>query len=134
MLWESSGLSPASSWVPQWVLAPTLFLLLLQLAGELFASRSELEHTPPSGADGRRKRAVAAAAWLSLLSLLTWLIGTAPGGALFCCMWLRWHAGERWSLALGTAAGLGIILLVLFSTLFGVGLYAGILWTWPGIP
>ncbi len=130
MLWASFGLSRASSWVPQWVLGITLLLLLLQLVGELLAARSALVQTQPHAVDDRRGRIVAAAAWLSLLTLLTWLIGTAAGGALFCYVWLRWHAGERWPLAVGTAAGLGIVLWVLFSLLFGVGLYAGILWTW----
>ena len=128
MLWTSFSLSPASAWVPQWVLAITLILLLLQLACELVAAGSSLPQAGMQPADGRRGRTVAAVAWLSLLLLLTWLLGTAPGGALFCCAWLRWHAGERWPLALGLAAGLGMVLWLLFSELLGVSLYAGVLW------
>ena len=128
LLWASFSLSRASAWVPQWVLAITLVLLLLQLAGELLASRSAVAQTRMQAANGRRTRTVAAAAWLSVLLLLTWLLGTAPGGALFCCAWLRWHAGEPWPLTLGIAAGLGMVLWLLFSELLGVGLYAGVFW------
>lgn len=130
MLWASFGLSRASAWVPQWVLAITLILLLLQLAHELLAAPNASAQMRMQASDGRHKRAMAALVWLVLLLLLTWLLGTAPGGALFCCAWLRWHAGERWPLAVGTATGLGIALWVLFSVLLGVGLYAGLLWTW----
>lgn len=128
MLWASFGLSRASAWVPQWVLAITLILLLLQLARELLAAPHALLQTGLPATDGRRKRAMAALAWLGVLLLLTWLLGTAPGGALFCCAWLRWHAGEPWPLTLGIAAGLGMVLWLLFSESLGVSLYAGLLW------
>jgi Tripartite tricarboxylate transporter TctB family len=128
MLWTSFGLSRASAWVPQWVLAITLILLLLQLARELLAAPSALAQIRMQAPDGRRKRAVAALIWLSMLLLLTWLLGTAPGGALFCCAWLRWHAGERWPLSLAIAAGLGITLWLLFTFFLGIGLYPGALW------
>jgi len=128
MLWTSFGLSRASAWVPQWVLAITLILLLLQLARELLAAPKSLAQTGMQAADGRHKRAMAALVWLNMLLLLTWLLGTAPGGALFCCAWLRWHAGELWPLTLGIAAGLGMALWLLFSELLGVSLYAGVLW------
>jgi len=128
MLWTSFGLSRASAWVPQWVLATTLIVLLLQLVRQLLAARNALAQTGMHAVDGRRKRAVAAMAWLSVLLLLTWLLGTAPGGALFCCAWLRGHAGEPWPLTLGIAAGLGMVLWLLFSELLGISLYAGLLW------
>jgi hypothetical protein len=128
MLWASFGLSRASAWVPQWVLAITLILLLLQLARELLAALNTSAQTRMQAPDGRRKRAVAALIWLSMLLLLTWLLGTAPGGALFCCAWLRWHASEPWPVSLAIAAGLGIALWLLFTAFLGVGLYPGALW------
>ena len=128
LLWTSFGLSRASAWVPRWVLAITLILLLLQLTRELLAAPHALVQTGIQAADGRRKRAVAALIWLGVLLLLTWLLGTAPGGALFCFAWLRWHAGEPWPVSLAIAAGLGMALWLLFSELLGVSLYAGLLW------
>ena len=128
MLWTSFGLSRASAWVPQWVLAISLILLLLQLARELLAARNALAQTGMHAANGRRRRAVAAAAWLGLLMLLAWMLGIALGGALFCFAWLRGHAGEPWPLTLGIAAGLGMVLWLLFSELLGISLYAGLLW------
>jgi hypothetical protein len=130
MLWTSFDLSRASAWVPQWVLAITLVLLLLQLAGELLAARSAWVQPRLQAANVWRRRAVAAAAWLSLLMLLAWILGIALGGALFCCAWLRGHAGERWVLTLGLAAGLGIALWLLFTAFLGVGLYPGVLWSY----
>ena len=128
LLWASFSLSRASAWVAQWVLAITLVLLLLQLAGELLASRNALAQVQMQAANGRRRRTVAAAAWLGLLMLLAWMLGIALGGALFCFAWLRGHAGERWPLAVAIAAVLGITLWLLFTALLGVGLYPGVLW------
>jgi len=127
MLWTSFGLGHTSAWVPQWVLAITLILLLFQLVRELSAARNASAQTRMPTADGRRKRAVAALVWLGLLLLLTWLFGTAPGGALFCCAWLRWHAGEPWPVSLAIAAALGIALWLLFTVFLSVGLYPGYL-------
>ena len=130
MLWTSFSLSRASAWVAQWVLAITLVLLLLQLAGELLAaSRNTLAQPRMQAANERRRRTAAAAAWLGLLMLLAWMLGIALGGGLFCFAWLRGHAGERWPLAVAIAAGLGITLWLLFTALLGVGLYPGVLWS-----
>lgn len=127
LLWASFGLSRASASVPQWVLAVTLIALLLQLARELLVVPNALAQTGMQEADRRHKRAMAAVVWLAVLLLLTWLLGTAPGGALFCCAWLRWHAGEPWPVSLAIAAGLGIALWLLFTVLLGVVLYPGLL-------
>jgi hypothetical protein len=126
--WTSFDLSRASAWVPRWVLAITLILLLLQLARELLAARSAAALAGKRSADGRHNRAWRAVAWISLLLLFTWLLGSAPGGAVFCCAWLRWHAGESRPVSLALAAGLGIALWLLFTALPGVGLYPGALW------
>jgi len=127
MLWNSFRLSPASAWVPQWVLAITLILLLLQLAREWLASRSAAAKPRMLAANNHHGRAVAAAAWLCLLLLLTWLLGTALGGAVFCYAWLHWHAGERWVISVIIAAIPGMVLWLVFSVLLHVGLYAGVL-------
>jgi hypothetical protein len=128
LLWTSFDLSRASAWVPRWVLAITLILLLLQLARELLAARNGPALAGKRSTNGRRNRAWSAVTWIGLLLLLTWLLGPALGGALFCCAWLRWHAGERWPLSLAIAAGLGITPWLLFTVFLGMGLYAGALW------
>jgi hypothetical protein len=128
LLWTSFDLSRASAWVPRWVLAITLILLLLQLARELLAARNGPAPAGERSADGRRNRAWSAVAWIGLLLMFTWLLGSATGGAVFCCAWLRWHAGESRPVSLALAAGLGIALWLLFNALPGVGLYPGALW------
>jgi len=128
LLWTSFDLSRASAWVPQWVLAITLILLLLQLTRELLAARNGPARTEKRSADGRLHRAWSAAAWIGVLLLFTWLLGSAPGGAVFCCAWLRWHGGESRPMSLALAAGLGITLWLLFTALPGAGLYPGALW------
>lgn len=125
MLWASFSLSHNSAWVPQWVLAITLVLLLLQLATEWWASRNAPIQAPMP--EHRRGRAMTAAAWLAVLLLLTWTLGSALGGAVFCCAWLRGHAAERWPVSVAIAAILGIALWLLFTALFGVGLYPGVM-------
>jgi Tripartite tricarboxylate transporter TctB family len=128
MLWASFSLSRSSAWVPQWVLAITLALLLLQMAAELWALRKAADQAGSPAAKGRSARTVAATSWLGVLLLLTWLLGSAPGGAVFCCAWLRGHAGERWSVSVAIAAALGVVLWLLFTAFLGVGLYPGVLW------
>ncbi|HLF32186.1 MAG TPA: hypothetical protein VI566_14320 [Xanthomonadales bacterium] len=128
MLWVSFDLSRTSAWIPQLVLAFTVMLLLLQLSAELLAARAAPTGGETPAAGGRGARVVHALAWISLLMLASWLLGTALGSALFCFAWLRWHAGDRWLVSLAIAGGLGLVLWLLFVVLFGVGLYAGVLW------
>ena len=45
MLWTSFDLSRASAWVPQWVLAITLVLLLLLVHAELWFGKSGVSRT-----------------------------------------------------------------------------------------
>jgi hypothetical protein len=118
MLWSAFGLSRVSGWVPLSVLSATLVLLLLQLAVELLAARRA--QSPP-------QRPGAAAAWIGVLLLLSWLLGVVAGSALFCAAWLRWHARLRWSASLTQAAGLGFVLWLVFAQLLGSGLYVGLL-------
>ncbi len=128
MLWASFGLSSASAWIPQLVLSVTLICLLLQLANELWTARTELPPTQALPVNGLRGRTVAAIAWLTLLLLLTWLLGIVLASTLFCLAWLRWHAGENWPVSLILSAGLGLGQWVFFSVLLDANLYSGIPW------
>lgn len=127
MLWSAFGLSRVSGWVPLSVLSVTLVLLLLQLAAELLAARRAPQPVDRPESDARKQRAVAAAAWIGVLLLLSWLLGVVAGSALFCAAWLRWHARLRWTASLAQAAGLGFVLWLAFAQLLGTGLYAGLL-------
>lgn len=127
MLWSAFGLSRVSGWVPLSVLSATGVLLLLQLAVELLAARRAPSRPHRPGAAARRRGAMAAAAWIGVLLLLSWLLGVVAGSALFCAAWLRWHARLRWSASLAQAAGLGFVLWLAFAQLLGTGLYAGLL-------
>jgi hypothetical protein len=128
MLWVSFDLSRTAAWIPQIVLGLTVILLLLQLSGELLATRAASPGGEAQAASGRGMQALNALAWISLLMLASWLLGTALGSALFCFAWLRWHAGDGWLVSLAIAGGLGLTLWVLFAALLGVGLYPGLLW------
>jgi hypothetical protein len=127
-LWASFSLSRASAWIPQCVLTITLLLLLLQFCSELWAAHAATSKTVEHFTPGRFGRVSVALAWIGILMLATWMFGVTLGSALFCSAWLRWHAREAWSLSLAIAAGLGLVLWLLFSVLFGVGLYQGALW------
>ena len=122
MLWASLGLSRASAWMPQAILLGTLLLLLGQLATELIAGRRQV-----LASNGQTARAIAAAAWIGLLLLAAWLLGAAPGSALFCIAWLRWRARESWFRSLAIGAGLGLSLWLLFAVLLRVSIYTGVL-------
>lgn len=127
MLWSARGLSNVSGWIPLSVLSVTLALLSWQLASEVLAARRASQGPERPERAVRRRRAVAAAAWIGLLLLLCWLLGVAVGSALFCAAWLRWHAGAGWPASLAQAAGLGLVLWLVFGQLLGTALYAGLL-------
>lgn len=126
MLWSTLGLSRVSGWIPQVVLAVTLGLLLLQFVLDLRATAEPASVSDASAE--RRRREWAAAGWIGSLLLAAWLLGVALGGALFCCAWLRWHAGERWALSAVFGAALGLALWLVFGVLLRSELYAGLVW------
>lgn len=129
LLWSASfGLSRVSGWIPLSVLSATLVLLLWQLVTELLAARPEQPHSQHPETALRSRRAAAAAAWIGLLLLVSWLLGVVAGSALFCLAWLRWHARAAWTPSLLQAAGLGLALWLVFARFLGTGLYAGLLW------
>lgn len=134
-LWASVELSTRSAWIAQAVLAVTLLLLLLQLAIEQLPLRwpRGAGHTAPqpggsgeTGGNGNGSLSPALA-WIAALPLAVWLFGTAPGSALFCLAWLRWHSGERWVFSSLFALALGIAVHLLFGILFRAELPQGVL-------
>jgi len=127
MLTSALGLSRVSGWIPLSVLSATLVLLLVQLAVEVLAARRAPQAPARPERPARNRRAAAAMAWIGLLLLLSWLLGVVAGSALFCAVWLRWHARASWAASLAQAVGLGFVLWLTFVQLLGTGLYAGLL-------
>ena len=124
MLWSSLGLSRVSGGIPRVVLSASCVLLLLQLVLDLRRSGAPRDG---AGAAGRRGRERVAASWILALLLGTWLAGIVAGAALFCLGWMRWHAREKWSLAIALAVAVGGLLWLVFGGLPGPGLYPGLL-------
>ena len=128
MLWASQELSRAAAWIPRTVLTGTLILLLVQLANELLGHNAPHPEPDRALARSRTARTLTAIAWLCALVVLGWSAGLAPGSALFCLAWLRWHGGERWPVCLVMAAALGTGLWLVFELLLGVRLHPGFVW------
>lgn len=127
MLWSAEGMGRVSAWIPRLVLYATLLCLLGQLVKELRASWRLPPDASAPGNEGRVRRTVAAAGWLLLLLLATWLFGVVAASTLFCLAWLRWHAGENWWMSLVIATTLGLVLWAIFSSIPGSNLYSGVL-------
>lgn len=129
LLWKSTGISRASAWIPQAILLATLLLLLLRLVWELLDAR--LGPPAPAAGDGevRSSGLRSAALWITILVVSVALFGLAPGGALFCMAYLRWHAAESWPVCAALSAALGMGLWLFFAVFLGTGLYPGILTT-----
>lgn len=127
MLWSALGLSRVSGWIPLSVLFVTSILLAWQLGIEVLAAHRAPRAVERPELAARKRRAAAAAAWIGLLLLLSWLLGVAVGSALFCAAWLRWHARAGWPASLAQGLGLGLALWLVFGQLLGTLLYAGLL-------
>ena len=124
-LWSSQELSRVSAWVPQLILSTTLILLLLQLAREL---------QEPKQREGEATEIAALLRvwlWIVWMLLVVGLTGVSVGAALFCLVYMRFYAGERWPAAAAFSAGLGLGVQLFFGTLMQVSLYPGIIF--PGL-
>jgi len=123
MLWSAFGLSRVSGGIPRIVLAATCLLLVLQFLLDL----RRADPRPAEDLSGRGARERAAVAWILALLFGSWLAGVVAGSSLFCLAWMRWHARERWPLALGLAVAVGGLLWLVFGRLPGPGLYPGLI-------
>jgi hypothetical protein len=124
MLWSSFGLSRVSGFIPRAVLSATCFVLAGQLVHDLWRAHSQTAALEPERQRGRER---VAAAWGLVLLLGVWLFGVVVGSMLFCLAWMRWHAGERWPVAVGLSSGVGALLWLVFGRLPGPGPYVGLL-------
>ena len=122
LLLATPRLGPVARFVPLIVLAPTIALLLLQLAADL-ARRVE----PPAKA--RDGRAAGRLGWALLLPAMVFLFGFFVAVPLHAAIHLRWLSGERWRLSLGIPAALGMLLFLVARMIPTVTLWPGWIWT-----
>lgn len=125
-LWSSFGIGRVSAWIPQWILAFTLFILALQLVREL-REKKPGHAAVSSSAGGAPGGLLPALFMLAAILLAVWLFGVALGAALFCLLYLRWYGGDQWRVSLALALALGFGIQVLFGELMQAGLYRGVL-------
>ena len=122
---SSFELGAVSGWIPRIVLVLTGGLLSWQLLLDL---RRPPDPAPNIESKTKRRRGEAAAAgWILALIAAVWLMGLVAGSALFCLAWMRWHAGERWPMALGLASGVAVMLWLVFGYALDSVLPAGLL-------
>ena len=124
-LWLSLELSRVSAWIPQVVLSATLLFLLLQLGREFLEWKSATT-SGKFGSSGDVKSMLPALSAIGTMILAVWLSGVAIGATLFCLVYLRWYADERWWVSIGLALGLGLGVQLLFNTLMRIDLYQGV--------
>jgi hypothetical protein len=65
--------------------------------------------------------------WISILPLITWLFGVIAGTSLFCLLFMKWYALESWKVSLVYALSLGFVLQLIFSIIFKITLYGGLI-------
>lgn len=127
----SRDLGRVAAWIPRIVLGITLALVAVQLVLEFREIRPDTDpwtrdRLPPL----RRGGPLVVVLWILALMIATLVFGTAPGSAVFCAAYLRWHAGERWVTSTAVGAALGTIVWLIFDRLLGAALYPGWAWRW----
>jgi ABC-type transport system involved in cytochrome c biogenesis permease subunit len=119
-LWVSFSLSRTSAMIPQVVLTVTLVFLLVQFVLDRRNPRPVRQGVRDGGV-------LMAIAWISALPAACFLFGVPVSAGLFCLLWMRWQAGERWQISIVFALLLGISVQALFRLLLQADLYQGLL-------
>ncbi len=119
-LWVSFSLSRTSAMISQAVLTVTLVFLLVQFV-------LDRRNPRPVHRGVRNGGVLTAIAWISALPAACWLLGIPIGAGLFCLLWMRWRAGERWQFSAVFALLLAISVQALFGLLLQSDLYQGLL-------
>lgn len=65
--------------------------------------------------------------WMLVLLAMIWLVGHFAGMALFMLIMLRIMAKESWMMSIGVTAGVTVAIYVLFTHVFRLELYRGLL-------
>ena len=137
----SAGLSPVARWMPLAVALPTLALLGLELVADAAraggVARLTLVNTRGlsrlvEGAGRRRREATVGASrrserqamiWLAIAIVSVLTLGMLAGLPLFLLLYLRLRARERWTLAIGLAGGLLLVMYAGLDRLLRIALY-----------
>lgn len=132
---ESTTLSRVATLIPKAVLVVTLMLLAVQLVLDLrldftASARPGKRGVPAAERSGIRPGPVPpsrAVAWIAMLPLVIWLLGSAAGAALFCLIFMRAFASESWTFSLAYALVVGFGIFLLSWSLPGSAVHVGII-------
>ena len=137
----SAGLSPVARWMPLVVALPTLGLLCLETVADAAraggASRLTLVNTRGLSrmVEGSRRRLAdapddagqrqehQALIWLAIAIGMVLALGMLAGLSLYLLLYLRVRARERWTVAIGLAGGLLLVMYAGLDRLLGITLY-----------
>ena len=136
----SAGLSPVARWMPLVVGVPTLGLLCLEVVADAARaggmSRVPVVNTrglsrivggpsrrPESSDDTRRRVERQALVWLALAIAAVLALGMLAGLPLYLLLYLRVRARQRWTVALGLAGGLLLVMYAGLDRLLRIPLY-----------
>jgi len=151
---QTMGLGRVARLVPLKVLVPTLVLLALQLALDLFPALgrrfSPFERVRFVKADHYRDQAKPSSTapdpgrafpgtegrlflWLLLFPVLIYFSGFPTAAPLYLFLFLKVRSGESLVLSAASAAVMWGFLLGVFTFLLDVPLHRGLLWRWLGL-
>jgi uncharacterized membrane protein YoaK (UPF0700 family) len=137
----SAGLSPVARWMPLVVALPTLGLLCLEVVADAARaggmSRVAVVNTrglsrivegagrgrTGSSDDGRWRDERQALIWLALAIAAVLTLGMLAGLPLYLLLYLRLRARQRWTVALGLAGGLLLVMYAGLDRLLRIPLY-----------
>ncbi len=137
----SASLSPVARWMPLVVALPTLGLLCLEVVADAAraggVSRVSVvntpglsrivegpsRHRPDSSDDAGRRVERQALIWLALALAAVLTLGMLAGLPLYLLLYLRLRARQRWTVALGVAGGLLLVMYAGLDRLLQIPLY-----------
>jgi len=133
-LWDSrdfgfrAGLFPWAIGIPVFALAA--LQLALQLAGRV---RRPAQPHPEIPAATVKRRTVEILGWILGYLAAIWLVGFVAGGVLCTFLSLKLGSRERWPLAIGMSAGMGLFIYGLFVQGLHVPFPEPLLASWLGL-
>jgi len=138
-LLDSFYLSKTATSIPQLIISGTLLLLIIQLVIDLGLiwqavpverGVDKLPSDPnPQRPDRPRqpRQFLFSIFWITLLASLVWLLGLSIASFLFCLIFLRWSAGESWTMSIIYSVVLALLVSSVFFFLSSITPYRGVL-------
>lgn len=118
---SATTLGPAARRMPLVVALPTLALLVLELTRHVRAARVEADDP------AARRVETVTFAWLGGLVAGVWLLGMLAGLPLFLGAYLRTRSREPWTVAIGMALGVWVVLFGVLDYALGIQMHDGLL-------